>query len=140
MSRLLRTGGLFAFVLVAVTLIGATALDTFGGQEVLFITPKADEAVELDREFWEPGDPVAEIYGTPADRTARVLFPDRGRIINPREDPTLVLLMVDKAKGENPFQVKMLWFFTWRVVVALGLLGVLGLGLSALPSLRRRSV
>lgn len=137
-SSVVRAGGLLGLGLASLILIGAAVLDVTLGRDVLFITPKAPEAILADRDFWEPGDPVAEIYGTPAEQPARVLFIDDGKLIRPEEDRSLVLLPVDKTRGENPFQVKMLWFFAGRLAGGLGLAGLVGIALGAFLSRRRR--
>ncbi len=90
------------------------------------IAPHNSETVEINRSLHLPGDGVAEIYGNPMSKPVRVIFPDADRLIRPEEDPGLLLLEVDKQKGENPLQARTLWFFGKFAVPALVLLGLIG--------------
>ncbi|NOZ01975.1 MAG: hypothetical protein GXP54_08830 [Deltaproteobacteria bacterium] len=128
------------FVLLACAFLapaGAYLLDAALGREVLIITPKSRESIEMDREMWEKGDPVAEIYGIPSDRTVHVLFIDPAKLITPKEDPSLVLLPVDKQAGENPLQVKTVFFMAWRAAAGFLAGGLFFLGLAWFMSRRK---
>jgi hypothetical protein len=103
--------------------------------EVQFIVPAAPEAVALERELWEPGEPVADIYGTPVGAPVRVVLPAEEKLLRPAENEKLLLMKVDKQKGENPLQVKTVWFVAIRLAIGLGLFTVLTL--IGLKGLRR---
>jgi hypothetical protein len=79
------------------------------------------------RALWEPGQPVAAIYGAPASTKARVVLPDEGRLFRPEQDRTLVLMKVDKQRGDNPLQVKTVRFLAARTAYGLGAFGALAL-------------
>ena len=138
LARLFRWGGIGAVVLAVSSLISALVIDRGFGEEVLFIAPKSPEVVALDRELWEPGQPVAEIYGVPADRPARIVRTTSSRVIRPEEDRSLLLLQVDRASDDNPLQIKTVWFFTARLAVGLTVAGFLALG-AAVWLVRRRA-
>ena len=104
-----------AVALLAVT--SAWALDRFFGTNVTLLAPNASDVIELNRELWSPGDPVADIYGISSHKV-RVVFADDSRIIHPKEDASLALYTVDKQAGENPLQAKTLWFFAKYLVIA----------------------
>ena len=136
MRRLARWGGLICLVLIGPTLGGAWLLDAQLGRDLRIITPAAPEVVMLNRELWERGESVAEIYGIPQEELIRVLFIDERKLITPQEDPSLALLAVDKQAGENPLQIKTLWFVAQRGSIGLLFAGGGDLGLAAI--LRRR--
>jgi hypothetical protein len=127
-----------AFVLgfggAAAVLAAAASVDLVLGEDVLMIAPHDPSVVELNRELYAPGEPVAELYGNPLSETTRVVAPAQERLIRPDEEPALLLLQVDKLGGENPLQTRTVWFFTKFAAPALLLLGLLGF---ALP--RRRN-
>ena len=115
----------------------ALAMDRGLGEDVRLISPHDPPTVEVNRALHAAGEPVAEIYGNPLSSPVRVIAPDRARIIRPAEDPSLLLLPVNKQRGENPLQARTVWLFAKAAALALGLLGLAGL---ALPhSCERRS-
>jgi hypothetical protein len=118
----------------AAVLAAAASVDLVLGKEVLMIAPHDPSVVELNRELYAPGEPVAQLYGNPLSETTRVVAPAQERLIRPDEEPALLLLTVDKLGGENPLQTRTVWFFTKFAAPALLLLGLLGF---ALP--RRRN-
>jgi len=120
-GNLLRLAGLGALTLAALVLGGYLALDRLAATEVLYIAPKPDDVVRVERGLWEPGQPVAEIYGTPASSTVRVVRPDPERLLRPAEDSSLLLLKVDRQRGDSPLQVKTVWFLAARLALGLGL-------------------
>jgi len=122
--RLLFPAGVVLLVLALLAPAAAWVVDSFLGRDVRFIAPHAAEVVELQRSLWLEGDGVADLYGIPAGDPARVVSPDASRLLIPPEDPTLTLMRVDKTHGDNPLQVKTVWFFTYW--------GGLGLGISGL--------
>lgn len=122
LAKYISTLSLAGLVLV---LAGAWILVSGYSEEVLIIAPKADEIVELEKELWLPGDPVADIYGTPMDQPTLVVMPDQTKLIYPSEDDSLVLLKVDKQAGDNPLQAKTVWFVTRWAALALSMSAVL---------------
>jgi hypothetical protein len=108
--------------------IAAALLSAASGRNVILIaTPNSPDIVEANRALWNPGEPVAELYGTPVGEPMRILFADPARIIVPKEDPTLILYTVDKEKGENPLQVQTIWYATRIAMYVSG--GLIGLWL-----------
>lgn len=124
---LLRLGAYGSGTLIVLVLVGALVLDRVLSTEVLFIAPKPADVIKVERALWEPGQPVAAIYGAPASGTTKVVLPDEGRLIRPEQDRTLVLMKVDKQRGDNPLQVKTVWFLALRTAYGLGALGALAL-------------
>jgi hypothetical protein len=111
----------------AALVVGAAAsVDLALGEDVLMIAPHDPSVVELNRELYIPGEPVAQLYGNPLSENTRVVAPPGDRLIRPAEEPALLLLMVDKLGGENPLQTQTVWFFTKFMAPALLLLGLLG--------------
>ncbi len=128
MTRRWRNLGLGLIGLGAFCLGAAGLLDAGFGRDVRFITPKDPQVVALDRALWSPGEPVADIYGIPSETLARVLFVAEDQLVRPVEDPTLVLLPVDKQRGVNPLQTKTVGFVALRAAAGLAALGLIALG------------
>lgn len=139
MKRILGTTSAVALLGSLLMLLGAIFVDRVLSTEVLFISPKPADVVRMDRELWEPGQSIAEIYGVPASQPSRVVLPDPALLIQPREDPSLVLMQVDKSKGENPLQTKTVWFVAVRAALGGVLLAMIGLILKAALYRRRRA-
>lgn len=118
--------------------ISAYLLDRAYGQDVQPVAQSSPEAVRANKALWMQGDPVAEVYGVPGERTLRVVFVDPDRVLVPKEDRSLRLLLIDKQHGENPLQAKTLYFVAWRISVGLAIAAALGFGLLLLISRRRR--
>lgn len=135
--RLLRIAALGAFGSAALALLAAWSLDRFVAVTVQPVVRAAPEAVQLNRTLHESGQDVAAIYGVPSGRPMRVLFPSKENVVRPPENPRLRLLLIDKQRGENPLQVKTVWFVAWRLGAGLAVLGALCLGVGFLW--RRRS-
>ena len=112
----------------AVLVLGmAMIVDRGLGEEVRLISPHESSTVEVNRALYSPGDPVAEIYGNPVKNPLRVIRPNPERMIRPDEDRSLVLLAVNKQRGENPLQARTVWLFAKA-----GTLGLVLLGMAAL--------
>jgi hypothetical protein len=111
----------------------AACVVSIGSREVIPVSPHAPEVVEVQRAMWTPGEPVAAIYGIPAERTW-VVMPDRSKIVTPAEDPSLVLMTVDKQRGENPLRIETVWFVAG--CAALGGACAAALGAIALAAVR----
>ena len=105
----------------------AMIIDRGFGAEVRLISPHDSSTVEVNRALYLPGDPVAEIYGNPLSKPVRVIAPDSDQLVRPEEDPSAVLLSVDKQRGENPLQARTVWLFAKA-----GALGMTLFGLAAL--------
>ncbi len=116
--------------------VSAYVLDRAYGETVLPVARSAPEAVRANKALYEEGDSVAEIYGVPGERKMRVIFVSKDLLVTPSEDPKLRLLLINKQKGDNPLQVKTLYFVAWRVTAGLAAVSLLGLAL--LLFLRRR--
>lgn len=132
--RVLRIGAILALGLAAAAPLSAWALDRFWAVTVQPVVPAAPEAVALNRTLHEGGQPVADIYGVPTARQMRVLFPKEASLVRPPEDPSQRLLLIDKQRGDNPLQVKTVWFVAWRLSAGLAALGFLGLVLAFVVS------
>lgn len=121
-------------VLVVGAPAAAAAISGIWGRDVLpIINPYDEVAVAGNRITWSPGEPVAAIYGQPADGKIRIVFPKDDRLLIPAEDPTLTLYRIDKRQGENPLQARTLWFFANWIAIGgaiLALAGATGLVLS----------
>jgi len=124
---LLRLAALGSGTLIVLALAGALVVDRLMSTEVLFIAPKPADVVQVEQALWEPGQSVAAIYGAPASTKTWVVLPDEGRLLRPEQDRTLVLMKVDKQRGENPLQTKTVWFLAARVAYGLGAFGALAL-------------
>ena len=125
MVRLCRRGAVGALASLCVVVSVATVADRFLTTEVQFIVPAAAETVALERELWEPGHPVASLYGTPVGDPVGVVWPDPERLLRPVEDRNMVLMLVDKQKGENPLQIKTVCFVATRLAAVLGIISAL---------------
>jgi len=107
----------------------ALTLDRGLGKEVRLISPHESRTVQVNRALYASGDPVAEIYGNPLSSSVRVIAPDPERVIRPDEDPSLVLMAVNKQEGENPLQARTVWLFAKVASLVLGLFGLAALAL-----------
>jgi len=130
MAPLLRCGWILAFA-CALLIYPAVWLAARSSTEAYFIVPFDAKQVELNRflDTLDPKDPefdrkVMRIYGVPNEQPDRVVFVPKERFLHPPEKPSLTLLPVDKEKGENPMQVKTLYFFAKWTVRGAGGVGV----------------
>jgi hypothetical protein len=113
---------------VVLVLAGAWGVDQALGRDVLLLSPDSDFAVELNQEDYADGvwdGTIPEIYGNVSDVPVRVISPDPERILRPKEDPSITLLI--KGADYNPFQAQTLWLFARFAMIGLGALGVLSL-------------
>lgn len=129
--------GWIAALSTAVAVWPVAALLASRGVRAQMIAPSAPDVVEVNQGLFEldapdPGSPdfaskVTQIYGTPVGEPMDFVFVDDSRFLRPRELPSLTLLPVDKARGENPLQASTLYFFARWATLAAGLgFGVLG--------------
>ncbi len=134
MSRLLVFLGASA-LLVAILIYPAAAIVAGGAVEAYLIAAKDKSAIEVERAIFEPPkgaakdskayrDAVMSIYGSQTDEPTKVLFVAEDKFVRPPELPTLVLLPIDKQKGENPLQVKTVFFFATRTIAGAAVVGI----------------
>jgi hypothetical protein len=144
--RLLRLGWIAAFA-VGALLFPLYGLLSLTARETVFVTPFDAKQVRINRGMFkldlpDRSDPewkrkVMEIYGLPNEQTDVVVFVPAKRFTRPPEDRSIAFLIVDKDKGENPWQLKTFFFAAkWGTFAALAA-GVAGLG--AWAALRRRA-
>jgi hypothetical protein len=140
MIKLLRIGGLLSvafavLVYPAIAGIAATAV------EVYLVPAKDPSLVEQEKILFDPEGmkkdspeyrkAVISIYGLPTEETTSVVFVSDAQLTRPPELPGILILAVDKHKGENPMQTKTLWFFAKYLAGGSAFAGALLLGLSA---------
>ncbi|HET6204637.1 MAG TPA: hypothetical protein VFI25_17730 [Planctomycetota bacterium] len=128
--RLARAGGALAFAVALLAFPAAWLLDR-AATEAVPIDPFPPEKVLVNRELDAPSrdDPafaqkVAALYGNPLGEPMRVLFVPRERFLRPVEDPSLTLLPLDKAKGEEPLQIRTVRFLARWTALGAGAVGV----------------
>jgi hypothetical protein len=110
-------------------LLAATA------KEVVFVTPFEEKQVRINRGMFKLDPPdrnspdwrkkVMGIYGLPNEQPDVVVFVPSAKITNPPEDPSIAFMLVDKDKGENPWQLKTFLFGAKWGTVAAGATGAL---------------
>ena len=135
MRTLLLIGSIGGLVVAALAYPIAGVLAA-GAVEAYIIAAKDPTAVAVDEELFEAPkgvskdsktyrDAVMRIYGSQTDEPTKVVLVPSDKFIHPKQLPTLTLLPVDKQKGENPLQVKTLYFFASRVSIASGFVGAI---------------
>ncbi len=141
MNKLLRIGGILALVFAAAVypVIGGIAS---GAVEAYLIPAKDPALVEQEKILFDPAGmdrkspqyrkAVISLYGLPTDETTALVFVPAEKYVRPSELPEITILPIDKEKGENPMQVKTLWFFAKYLAGGAALTGVALLGLSTL--------
>lgn len=88
-------------------------------EEGLFEAPKG-----VSKDSKEYRDAVLRIYGNPTDETTKVVFWPADKFIHPKQLPGITILPLDKEKGENPLQVKTVFFFASRGALGAAAAGV----------------
>jgi hypothetical protein len=146
MAKLLRLGWILAFAAAALTYPVAWLIGR-GAVEVYFVTPYDAKTVEVNRGLFQLDQPdpkapdydrkVMGLYGLPNENPDVVVFPSKERLFSPPEKASLKLLFVDKDKGENPLQLKTVYFFAKWILRASLAGGVLLLAVWLLVSRRR---
>lgn len=141
MKKLALIGSFLALGVAAGTYPAVMVLES-GATEAYVIAAKSPELVKDNKESFDARDPketdavyrkrVMGIYGNPIDYTTPVLFVPKEKFVRPSEAPELVLLPVDKEKGENPLQVKSLYFFAKPLTIGAGIAALVLFGLSRL--------
>lgn len=142
MTKVFMILGLLAIV-TAVLVYPIAGAIAGGATEAYIIAAKDPKAVEVDREIFEPPkgkskdskeyrDAVMSIYGSVADEPTKVVFVAPEKFLRPTELPGLVLLPVDKSKGENPYQVKTIYFFASKIAIGAFVTGLVlqGIGIA----------
>jgi len=132
--------GSIAAVAVAVLAYPVLMILESSATEAYVIAAKSPELVKDNKDSFDPRDAketdeayrkrVMGIYGNPIDYRTPVLFVAKEKFIRPSEAPDLILLPVDKEKGENPLQVKSLYFFAKPLVIGAGVTGLVLFALS----------
>ena len=134
MRTLLLIGWVGAAVLAAAT-YPVTGAIAGGAVEAYLIAAKDPKAVEVEKAIFEPPkgaakeskeyrDAVMRIYGSQTDEPTKVVFVPKEKFIRPEELPSLTLLPVEKEKGENPLQVKTVYFFAQKAVMGFAVAAV----------------
>lgn len=135
MSKILLILGGLSILFAALTYPIAAILAS-GAVDAYLIAAKDQSLVDVERAIFEPPkgaskeskayrDAVMGIYGSVTDEPTRVIFVPTERFFHPPELPTLTLLRIDKQKGENPWQVKTVYFFAPRAAAGSGAVGAL---------------
>ncbi len=118
--RLLKVGAIGAVAVAVLAWPVAWALESTA-IEVQYVEPGDEASLGAKRDLYalDPeGYSVAELYGTPFGKPTSVIFADEDKIVRPKEDESLTLLLVDRAKGEDTFQTDRLRSLT--LLVSLG--------------------
>jgi len=134
MRTLLMVGwvGAFVFALATYPVAGIIA---GGAVEAYLIAEKDPKSVEVEKAIFEPPkgaakeskeyrDAVMRIYGSQTDEPTKVVFVPKEKFRRPEELPSLILLPVNKEKGENPLQVKTVYFFAQKALLGSAVAGV----------------
>lgn len=135
MQKLLMVGWILAYVL-AFASYPVAGFIAKGAVEAYLIAPHDPTAVEVNRAIFEPPkgaakdskayrDAVMKLYGSQTDDPTAVVFVPQEKFVHPAELPTLTLLPVDKAKNENPLQLKTVYFFAPRLMLGFAFGGFL---------------
>jgi hypothetical protein len=135
MSRLLLVLGALS-LLFAALVYPVAGIIAAGAVEAYLISGKDPSAVKVEQEIFEAPkgagkdsktyrDAVMSIYGSVTDDPTKVLFVSADRFVHPKELPSLTLLPIDKQKGENPLQVKTVYFFASRMAAGAAAVGAL---------------
>jgi hypothetical protein len=133
-TKFLRVGWLLAFACTILAYPAVWGISTTA-TEAYFITPFDAKRVEINRGMFQLDEPnpaspdyprkVMAIYGLPNAEPDRVVLVSQEKFLRPPELPSLTLLPVDKAKGENPLQEKTIYFLARWTVRGAGSAGLL---------------
>ena len=129
MRNLILVLTILAFAIGVLAYPAAKIVDAVAGTDALIVDAVDDESVDVNRGLRELEDdadrgPVADIYGTPADSSVRLVFADPGKLLHPEEDPSLTLYL--KRGEDHPLQAQLLYFFAVRSTIAGILFGAIG--------------
>jgi hypothetical protein len=134
MSKLSRILAVLSFVFAALTYPVAFGIAS-GATEAYMIAGKDPGTFQMNEELFDPPkgaskeskeyrDEVLRIYGVPTDETTKVVFWPADKFIHPKQLPGLTILPVYKEKGENPLQVKTVFFFASRSALGAAVVGI----------------
>jgi hypothetical protein len=135
MSKILMVLGGLAFLFAALV-YPVAAIIAAGSVEAYLISGKDQSVVDVERAIFEPPkgvskdskayrDAVMGLYGSVTDEPTKVVFEPKERFFNPPELPTLTLLRIDKQLGQNPWQVKTIYFFASKTALGAAVVGAL---------------
>ena len=135
MSRILLVLGGLAFLSAALIYPIAGILAS-GAVEAYIISAKDQSLVDVERSIFEAPkgvskesktyrDAVMGLYGSVTDEPTKVIFEHQEHFFHPPELPTLTLLRIDKQKGDNPVQLKTVYFFASRTAIGAAVVGAL---------------
>ncbi len=119
MAKLLRLGWILAFACAALAYPAAWILDATS-VEGIEIAPFTDEVVLVNTSLATlppKTDPkyraaVIDLYGVPNQQAMKVVFFPKSRVLRPKEAPELVLLKIDRTKGQDALQMKLVYYLT----------------------------
>jgi len=148
MSKGLLTLGVLSLIFAALVYPAAWVI-AGGATEAYMIAGKDPGTFQMNEELFDPPkgaskeskdyrDEVLRIYGVPTDETTRVLFWPAEKFIHPKQLPGLTILPVYKEKGENPLQVKTVFFFATRMALGAAIVGLVLAGIGA--AIRKKKV
>ncbi len=147
MKTLLMVGWVAAFV-VALAAYPVAGIIAGGGVDAYIIAAKDPKSVEVEKAIFEPPkaakdskeyrDAVMRIYGSQTDEPTKVVFVPAEKFVRPEELPALTLLPVNKEKGENPLQVKTVYFFAQKSLIAAAVAGIVLLGIWVLLARKKK--
>jgi hypothetical protein len=135
--KALRAISLASVAAGVLALPAAWALDRAAGRELLPVLAADAATVAVNRELRSEGDPVAALYGAPAEKPVRLLFVPAEKILVPEEDRSLALYM--KQEGDHPLQAQTLYFFGGWATAGFLLSGLAGLAVASLLSRRAKA-
>jgi hypothetical protein len=135
MSKLLLILGALA-LLFATLVYPIAGVVASSAVEAYLISAKDPSAIKVEQEIFEAPkgaakdskvyrDAVMGIYGSVTDEPTKVVFVPAEKFVHPKELPTLMLLPIDKQKGENPLQVKTIYFFASKTAAGAAVVGAL---------------
>ena len=129
MKALVKLGWIAA-LLVAVAVYPVVGLLSMGAVDAYVVAAKSESMVRFNKNDFQPRGAqetdaefhkrIMEVFGNAVDYTTAVLFVPKEKFVRPAEAPSIIILPVDKEKGENPLQVKTLYFFARHIVMAAG--------------------
>jgi hypothetical protein len=141
MRKVLLTLGALSLIFAA--LVYPVALGVAGSAtEAYMIAGKDPGTFQMNEELFDPPkgaskdgkeyrDEVLRIYGVPTDETTKVVFWPAEKFIHPKQLPGITILPVYKEKGENPLQVKTVFFFATRMALGAAIAGLVLAGIGA---------
>jgi len=140
MNKAFTILGLLSLALAALALPAAWAIASTA-TDAYMIAGKEKGTWAVEKELFEPPkgvskdskeyrDAVLRIYGVPTDEPTKVVFVPRDRFEHTDLLPSITILPVYKEKGDNPLQVKTVYFFATRTVLGAAVAGAFLLGLA----------